>query len=97
VRFIWYENKRRENLAKHGIDFADAGEMFDGPLLEFLDSREDYGEDRFIGLGFIQGRATVIVYSEPEEDTLRVISLRKATNHEREKFEKELAHRLGQS
>ena len=86
VRFIWDEEKRRENLAKHGIDFGDAWEMFAGPMLEFLDNREDYGEDRLIGLGFIQGRVVVIVYAEPEEETIRVISLRKASKNEREKF-----------
>jgi uncharacterized DUF497 family protein len=37
-----------------------------------------------------------IVYAEPEEDVIRVISLRKATMNEREKFEKELSKRLGQ-
>jgi hypothetical protein len=97
VWLIWDEKKRRENLAKHGIDFADAGEMFDRPMLEILDNRADYGEDRFIGIGLIKGRVAAIVYAEPEEDTIRVISLRKATKNEREKFEKELAHRLGQS
>ena len=95
VRFIWDENKRRENLAKHGIDFRDAWQLFDGPRLEFLDNREDYSEDRCIGIGFIEGRVVAIVYTEPGEDTVRVISLRKATQNEREKFEKELAHRLG--
>ena len=94
MRFIWDEDKRRENLAKHGIDFGDAWEMFAGPMLEFLDDKENYGEDRLIGLGFIQGRVVVIVYSEPEEDTIRVISLRKASKNERESFEKDIAQRL---
>jgi len=46
-------------------------------MLVALDNREDYGEDRFIGLGFIKDRVVVIAYSEPEEDTVRVISLTK--------------------
>ena len=64
-------------------------------MLVALDNREDYGEDRFIGLGFIKDRVVVIAYSEPEEDTVRVISLRKANKNEREKFAEELAKRLG--
>ena len=95
MRFVWDAAKRRENLAKHGIDFREAPEVFDGPMLVALDNREDYGEDRFIGLGSIKSRVVVIVYSEPEENTVRVISLRKANKNERERFDKELAKRLG--
>ncbi len=97
MRFVWDAAKRRENLAKHGIDFREAPEMFDGPMLVALDNREDYGEDRFTGLGWIKNRVVIIVYSEPEENTVRVISLRKANKNERERFEKELAQRLGPS
>lgn len=95
MRFVWNEKKRRENILKHGIDFREAHEMFDGPMLVGLDQRADYDEDRFIGLGAIQGRVVTIVYGEPESDTIRVISLRKANKNEREQFEKELAKRLG--
>ena len=51
MRFVWDEAKRRENLAKHGIDFREAHEMFDGPMLVALDHREDYGEERLLGSG----------------------------------------------
>ena len=95
MQFICDAEKRRANLAKHGVDLQDAREMFDGPMLLALDNREDYGEDRFIGIGFIKGRVMAVVYAEPEEETIRVISLRKATKNERESFEKELAERLG--
>ena len=46
MKFDWDENKRLENIAKHGIDFIDVPEMFDGPMLVNLDTRCDYGEDR---------------------------------------------------
>ena len=95
MQFVWDEKKRRENISKHGIDFRDAPEIFDGPMLVALDNLEDYGEDRFIGLGFIKEKVVVIAYSESEEDTVRVISLRKANKNEREKFAEELAKRLG--
>lgn len=95
MRFVWDEKKRRSNIAKHGIDFRDAPEIFRGPMLIGPDNREDYGEDRFIGLGFVKDRVMVIVYTEPEPDAIRIISLRKATKNERERFEKEIADRLG--
>ncbi len=45
-RFEWDENKNRQNIRKHGFDFADAEEMFYGILLFSPDLREDYGESR---------------------------------------------------
>ena len=90
VIFTWDEGKRRENLKKHGVDFQDAAEMFTGPMLVRLDAREDYGEDRFLGYGFIQGMLMAIIFTEPEPDTIRVISLRKASKNEQAHFEKEI-------
>ena len=51
----WDEKKRLENLRKHGVDFRDTREMFDGPMLVKSDKRQDYGEDRYIGVGLIKG------------------------------------------
>ena len=42
----WDEEKRKANLSKHGLDFADASGVFHAPRLTWLDTREDYGEDR---------------------------------------------------
>jgi len=97
MRFEWDETKRRLNLAKHGVDFRDGAEMFNGlnPILVKLDSNEAYREDRFIGLGFIKGRVMVMVFTEPKPDTIRVVSLRKAKKHEQEEFEKAIGNRLG--
>jgi len=44
MTFEWDEAKNRANIRKHGFDFADAEEMFRGPLLVRPDTREDYGE-----------------------------------------------------
>ncbi len=58
MQFEWDEAKRRANIIKHGVDFVDAPEMFTGlnPMLVKLDTREDYQEDRFIGVGYSKGR-----------------------------------------
>jgi hypothetical protein len=45
MRFAWDEAKRRANIRKHGLDFADVAEMFDGIFLARPDTREDYGEE----------------------------------------------------
>lgn len=97
MRFEWNEAKRRANIAKHGVDFVDAPEMFTGlaPMQISLDIREDYPEDRFIGIGSIKGRVMVVVFSEPAPGSIRIISLRKALKHEQKKFESALRNRLG--
>jgi uncharacterized DUF497 family protein len=47
VNFEWDEDKNQENIRKHGFDFADAWEIFEAPMLTALDTREDYGEERW--------------------------------------------------
>ncbi len=79
-------------MRTHGLDFVDASEMFDAPMLTHLDTREEYGEDRWIGIGLIQGRVAVVAFTERDDgETIRIISLRKALSHERKNFEKILA------
>jgi uncharacterized DUF497 family protein len=69
------------------VDFADARYMFaDANLLITPDMREDYGEERWIGLGKIRGRTMVIVFATPRLNTVRVISLRKADKDEEAYF-----------
>jgi uncharacterized DUF497 family protein len=88
MRFEWDEQKNQANIEKHGLSFADAAQIFDGPMLVNLDTRRDYGEDRWIGIGLTRGRVVVIAYTEREDDeqAVRVISMRKALNHERERY-----------
>jgi uncharacterized DUF497 family protein len=96
VNFAWDENKNEENIGKHELDFADAWQLFEGPMLIDLDNRRDYGERRFVGLGFLKNFVVVIVFTEPDEETMRVISLRKALRYEREQFEIYLQDELGE-
>jgi uncharacterized DUF497 family protein len=96
VHFEWDEEKNKENIRKHGLDFADAWQIFDATMLTTLDTREDYGEDRCLGIGFLKNVVVVVVYTEPKEETTRIISLRKALKHERKQFEEVLRNRLGE-
>ena len=51
MKFEWNEAKRRINLTRHGIDFAELAEFFEGLTVDFLDDRYDYGEQRVVTLG----------------------------------------------
>ena len=93
MKFEWDEEKNKENIRKHGIDFQDAIEMFNHPMLTQVDTRRDYGEDRWIGIGLIKTIVAVTVYLEWEdEETIRIISARKATRHESKEYHKRVAH-----
>ncbi|MBW4621303.1 MAG: BrnT family toxin [Cyanosarcina radialis HA8281-LM2] len=95
MNFEWDERKNESNIDKHGFDFADAYRIFDLPMVIELDERYDYGEDRSIGTGMLDGRVVVLVYTEPDEQTIRIISLRKALSHERKRYEQYLKNQLG--
>ncbi|RKR43859.1 BrnT family toxin [Paraburkholderia sp. BL17N1] len=68
VLFEWDEIKNQINIRKHGIDFQDAIDVFNHPLLTALDQREDYGEDRWFAMGWIANIVGVVVYVERVED-----------------------------
>jgi hypothetical protein len=95
MNFEWDGRKNESNIAKHGFDFADASRIFTLPMVVDLDIRENYDEDRFVGIGLLDGRVVVIVYTEPNEQTIRIISLRKALSHERKRYEQYIKNRLG--
>lgn len=87
MQFQWDQNKNNTNIKKHGIDFIDAVEMFQHPLLASIDRRRNYGEDRWVGIGILKGIIAVIVYTEDDyNDSIRIISVRKATKNESEKY-----------
>ena len=90
MKIEWDEAKSRANIRKHGFDLAEAEEMFRGLLLIRHDTDEDYGEERWVGIGMIRGRVALVAFAERPQDTIRVISLRKADHEEREQYEKAL-------
>jgi uncharacterized DUF497 family protein len=94
VNFEWDEQKNAANIHKHGFDFTDAWEIFEAPMLTAPDTREDYGEERWIGIGFLRARVVVVIYAERSDDVIRVISLRKALKHERIRLEEAIRDQL---
>jgi uncharacterized DUF497 family protein len=81
MRFEWDAAKARTNKAKHGIDFELATEFDFANALVAIDDSESYGEERLVATGAIGLSMYVLVYVERAE-TIRVISLRKATKKE---------------
>jgi uncharacterized protein len=97
MNFAWDERKNVRNIQKHGIDFADAWEIWEAPMLTALDDRIDYDEDRWVGIGLLRSRIVVVVWTEPDEETIRIISVRKALTHERAEYEAAIQHQLGEA
>jgi len=93
MHFEWDENKRLDNLEKHGIDFEDAERFFDSEPLCFEDRRVGYSEERFVAFGAIAGRLIVTVYTL-RESRIRIISMRKANARERRLYEQYIQNRL---
>ena len=81
----WDEAKREENLRKHGIDFVGVEALFEGLTATIEDDRLDYGEQRFVTFGVMEGRVVAVVHTE-ESDTIRIISIRKATKREEQSY-----------
>ena len=90
MNFEWDEAKRKSNLAKHGLDFADAHLAFNLPMFVVLDDRESYEEARFQAIGLLYGNFTTLVFTEPADGTIRIISMRRATPQERKIYEREI-------
>ena len=70
-------------LVHLGFDFADADQIFDGVTFTYEDDRIAYAEQRFVTLGSLDGTLVSIVHTE-QAGHIHVISMRKATKHERE-------------
>ncbi len=81
--------KRARTLAERGLDFADAGEVFAGPLLTVEDRRFDYPEPRFQTFGWLGNRMVSVIWT-PIATGRRIISMRKANDREKSRYAKRL-------
>ncbi len=88
--FEWDEQKRRINLLKHRIDFADAVAVFYDDLAITVEDPDHRDEQRFITLGMdTRLQVLVVVNVQREGNTIRLISARKADKKERRQYEGE--------
>lgn len=81
MKISYDEKKCQWTLVERGLDFEDAIKVFAGDYLEFADDRRDYGEDRYIVFGELDGRAVAIVWT-PRRGTRRIISMRHVHDEE---------------
>ncbi len=79
--FTWDEDKRRINIERHGIDFADILPAFWKPMIRIRSDR--HGELRYLVIGDTYGREIAVAYKEEEGGTCRIISARPAGRDER--------------
>ena len=93
MRFEWDERKDRSNQRKHGVAFEEAAEVFVDPLhVSWLDERISAFEERWVTVGQTTRGVTLTVanlfFDERGDEVVRVISARRATNREREAYER---------
>lgn len=81
--------KRNQTIARRGLDFARAVEVFAGRHFTAEDTREDYGELRYITVGKLDGRMVIMVWT-PRGESRRIISMRKANEREQARYAKRL-------
>ena len=87
VIFTWDENKNQANFRKHGVDFNDAVRAwYDPDRLDFFDKEHSSDEDRWIFLGAVAGVVLFVVETEPDKETVRIISARRALKNEQEVY-----------
>ena len=87
--FRWSDDKASKNARKHDVEFEEAATVFADPLSATIpDSFHSRDEDRFVILGTsARRRLLVVVFTESDEDVIRIISARRATRHERISYE----------
>ena len=81
--FEWDEDKRRSVIERHGIDFEDAIQIFDGPVWETLSPRP--GEQRWLAIGVVDGIEIAVIYTV-RNGCRRIITARRARIDERQKY-----------
>ena len=87
---FWDPEKAKTNFRKHRIRFSDADFVFYDPMALVIEEQLVDGEQRFVSVGTDSiGRILVVIYSY-RNDSIRIISARKATPRERKVYEKRI-------
>jgi hypothetical protein len=88
VRFRWSPEKAAANLRKHGVGFSEAKTAFGDPFsVAVPDPGHSIGEERWILVGRSENDRLLAVADVDRRDEIRVVSARKATRSERQKYE----------
>ena len=92
MEFEWDEDKRRSVIEERGLDLLYAARIFNGFVTTRFDVRYDYGEERRVALGLVEGEAYYVVYTEREGIT-RLITAWKGGRNGKRKYRASLAGR----
>ena len=88
MNFEWDPAKAAANLEKHGVSLEAAATAFGDPLsITIGDPDHSYDEDRFVLIGQTSAGILVVVAHADRDETIRLISARMATKHERRDYE----------
>jgi uncharacterized protein len=85
MEFEWDPAKSEATEHQRGINFDRAAEIFTGRMIQWADSRNDYGEQRFRAIGESAGELLHVVYTRRGE-VIRLISARRANRKERARW-----------
>lgn len=85
MEFEWDDDKRTSNIKKHLVDFVYVAAKFKGALVEAIDDRENYGEERIIALGQIDGNVYRVIYTL-RGSRIRIISAMEANKYEKRDY-----------
>ncbi|MBI3419864.1 MAG: BrnT family toxin [Proteobacteria bacterium] len=91
LEFEWDEEKRAYNIREHKVDFRYVVLIFNNAILEEINDRDNYGEERIIAYGHIEGTVYRVVYTMRGK-TFRLISAQKAERHDQERYYKTVFH-----
>jgi uncharacterized DUF497 family protein len=98
VKFEWDEAKNLANQKKHGISFQEARSLFETEnYVEIFDEEHSETEDRFIAIGPINRGLIVMVWTQSDDETARIISVRFATSNEEGLYERYIGKRYDQN
>ena len=89
MKISFDEAKRRLTLEMRGLDFAKAGEIFDGTEFTWIDDRQDYGEIRSNSFGKLDGRLVSVTWTLRDGEC-RIISMRRANERENARYRENL-------
>jgi uncharacterized protein len=73
TRYTWDPKKNKANVRWHAISFQDAARIFDGPTVERVDDRFDYGEMRIYAMGLVNGVEITVIYTDRYNDVRHLI------------------------
>lgn len=95
IGFEWDDVKAHSNIRKHGISFNEAETVFEtGEILILPDTKHSEIEVRFHAIGYSsQSRILLISHVNRENDSIRIISVRKANNKEKKAYNEKFSQR----